>query len=158
VRPALPSTPRDGHNLSMSWRRVVRAGVAVGVFVIAVALSAKDKTFVMPKLEPAASYPAHEQHTPEHVTIPAHPFDTRGKAEVFAIPYQQLHYLPVLLIISNDGDAPISMLDLQIELSRSRKMRIFPATEEDLQRRLGGPQRIPGGPSPLPFPLPHGKS
>ena len=136
--------------------RRLRALVATAIVVFAGALSAKDKTFVMPKLEPAVSYPAHDQHTTEHVTIAADPYDTHTKLDIFAIPYRQLQVLPVLLVITNDGDQPVSMLDLEIQLSRAHRMRLYPLTEEDIQRKFG-PARVPG-PSPLPFPLPHGKS
>jgi hypothetical protein len=152
----LALSPRDRDNQVMRSSHYWRAAVVLAVFVLACALGAKDKTFVMPKLEPAISYPAHDQHTTERVTVAADPYDTHTKLDIFTIPYRQLQVLPVLLVITNDGDEPVSMLDLDIQLSRARRMRLFPLSEQDIQRKLG-PGRIPG-PSPLPFPLPHGKN
>ena len=130
--------------------------VSATVFLLAASVTAKDKSFVMPRLQPAPSYPAHDQHTTEKVTVAADPYDTHTKLEEFQIPYRQLRFLPVLIVITNDGSEPVSMLDLKIELVRARRVRLLPATEQDIARRFG-PGRAPG-PSPLPFPLPHGKN
>jgi len=125
------------------------AGLA---FVLVIAASAKDKSFIMPRLEPALNYPAHDQHSAEKVTVAADPYDTHSKLETFAIPYRQLRFLPVLIVISNESAQPVSMIDLKVELVRARRVRLFPASEEDIRRRFG-PGRAPG-PSPLPFPIP----
>src|SRR5947209_2352692 len=94
---------------------------AAFLLVLSVSLSAKDKSFVMPPLQPASSYPAHDQHTAEKVAIAADPYDTHTKAENFQIPYRQLHFLPVLIVITNEGAEPVSMLDLKIELVRAHR-------------------------------------
>jgi hypothetical protein len=140
------------HN-RLQVKRVAQLAV---VFLLALTAAAKDKSFVMPRLQPAISYPAHDQHTTEKATIAADPYDTHTKLEEFQIPYRQLRFLPVLIIISNEGSEPISMLDLKIELVRAGRVRLYPASEEDILRRFG-PVRAPS-PSPLPFPLPHGKN
>jgi hypothetical protein len=137
----------------MKSRRIASLLATICLFAAA---AAKDKSFVMPRLQAALTYPAHDQHTTEKVTVAADPFDTHTKLEEFQIPYRQLRFLPVLIVITNEGGEPVSMNDLKIELVRARKVRLYPAREEDIARRLG--QVRSPGPSPLPFPLPHGKN
>lgn len=127
------------------------------IFFFAASLAAKEKGYVPPKLEKATNYPAHDEHTTEHVTVAADPYDTRAKQdEAFNVPFRQVGFIPILVVITNEGDQAISLNDMHVELVAPRRLKVMPAAEEDIRRRI---VRLPRtGPSPLPIPLPRGKS
>ena len=111
----------------------------------------------MPKASSAITYPAHDQHTDEKVTIAADPYDMGDKAKIFQIDYADGGYLPVFLVITNDGDTPISMNQLGVELITHNRDKIQFATAEDLYRRFS---HTKGGDSAngkrIPLPIPSG--
>lgn len=117
---------------------------------------AKTKEFVMPKPSPAVTYPAHDQHPNEKVTIAADPYDMADKASIFQIKYAEGGYLPVFMVFTNDGDSPVSMTNLEVEFITHNRDKIPAATAEDLYRRFS---RTQGGDNPntkrVPFPLPN---
>lgn len=127
-------------------------------FVFAAALQAKDKKgYAPPKLVSATEYPAHDEHTTEKVTVAADPYDTRAKQdEAFAVPFRSVGFMPMLVVITNDSDQPITLSDMHVELVAPRRLKVLPAEEEDIRRRME--RRPQTGPSPFPFPLPHGKN
>lgn len=128
---------------------VVICVVLAAVFAIAA------KEFVPPRAFHAKTYPARDEHPDESVTIAADPYDMADKAAIFTVPYLQTGFLPVNVIISNDGDQPVALTDLKIELITADKTKIPPATAADIQRRFASKPRT--GPSPLPIPLPRSK-
>jgi len=97
---------------------------------------AKAKEFVMPKASPAITYPAHDQHPNEKVTIAADPYDMADKASIFQINYAGGGYLPVFMVFTNDGDTPVSMNNLEVEFITHNRDKIPAATAEDLYRRF----------------------
>ncbi|HZU23203.1 MAG TPA: hypothetical protein VE998_10260 [Terriglobales bacterium] len=129
----------------------------VGI-TLAGALQAKDKKgYAPPKLVSATEYPANDQHTAEKVTVAADPYDTRAKQdEAFGVPFRQVGFMPILVVITNDGDQPITLSDMHVELVAARKLKVLAAEEDDIRRRME--RRPQTAPSPLPFPLPHGKN
>lgn len=137
---------------------VRKSVVIVLSLVLAVALQGKEKKgYAPPKLENAVNYPAHDEHTAEKVTVAADPYDTRVKQdEAFGVPFRSVGFMPILVVITNDGDQPITLSDMHVELVAPRRLKVVPAEEQDIRRRV---ERIPRtGPSPFPFPLPKGKS
>src|SRR5215475_2678426 len=80
-------------------------GIAVGVSVLCLAA----KEFSMPKVQPAFSYPAHDHHGDENVTVALDPYDTPAKANIFVVNYRDHALLPVFLVITNDGDSPVEV-------------------------------------------------
>jgi len=118
---------------------------------------AKTKDFMMPKASPAISYPAHDQHPNEKMTIAADPYDMADKASIFQIKYAEGGYLPVFMVFTNDGDTPVSMKNLQVELITHNRDKIPAATAEDLYRRFS---HTKGGDSAngkrIPLPIPSG--
>lgn len=123
------------------------------------ALRADTKIFAPPPPAAAAAYPAHESHDDEKVSIAIDPFDAPDKAKIFRINYQERGFLPVRLIISNDGDDYLMLTDLKIEYITANRDKIEPATTEDIYRRVVHLKRNPAAPRvPLPIPLPRDNS
>ena len=69
----------------------------------------------MPKTQPAFSYPAHDHHGNENMTVALDPYDTPAKANIFVVNYREHQLLPVLLIITNDSEQPIQLADIKAE-------------------------------------------
>lgn len=129
------------------WKRCSLAAAFTVVAVICVL--AKD--FAKPKAKPAASYPAHDYHQDELVTVGADPYDIPDKAQIFTINYREIGMLPVFLVITNDSDQAISLLDLKAQLVTNDRTKITAATRDDLYRRLSRPSASTSS-YPLPFP------
>ena len=115
-------------------------------------LSAKD--FVKPVAKSAVNYPAHDFHRDENVAFAADPYDTAEKAKIFSINFEDHGFLPVFLVVTNDGDQPISIARIEITLITANHSKLTPTAPADLYRRLSNPQ-ISTQPSRLPVPLPH---
>jgi hypothetical protein len=119
-------------------------------------LLAKDeKGFVIPQAADAKTYPAYDSNEKEQVTVAVDPYDLPDKAgRVFRINYREQGLLPLLLIITNGGGQPVALTGLQVELVTRSRVKLQPASEEDIYRRIARqPMRgdQPSG-NPLPFP------
>ena len=115
-------------------------------------ISHAAKELVLPTPKPASTYPAHDEHSDEMVTVAVDPYDMAEKTNIFTIPYADVDMLPIYVIITNDGDQPIALTGMKVEFITSKRTKLAPATQDDLYRRLSHTHR-PGA-SPLPFPLP----
>jgi hypothetical protein len=124
---------------------------AVGI--AAKELSAKD--FVKPVAQPAKSYPAHDDHSNEKIAIAADPYDTVEKAKIFSVDFREHGFLPIFFIVTNDGDQPISIANMEVKLITAHHSKLAPSSSEDIFRRLSNPQANTN--SPIPFPIPHKK-
>jgi hypothetical protein len=133
---------------------------AAGLGLLLAALTfAVEKGFNPPPAAPPNTYPAHETHDDEKVTIAIDPFDTPEKAVAFQVRYSELGFLPVRLIIGNDGDKPLMLDKAKIQLVTGANDQIAPATEDDIFRRLARPEKATGRSKvQLPIPLPHDKN
>jgi len=109
------------------------------------------KEFSMPKTKPAAAYPAHDYHSNEKVTVGLDPYNTPDKAKIFVVNYRDLELLPVLMVVTNDSDTPISLTDIKAQLVTGDGAKLSPATEDDVYRRVSHPNAS-GARVPLPFP------
>jgi hypothetical protein len=109
------------------------------------------KEFTMPKTKPAAAYPAHDYHSNEKVTVALDPYNTPEKMKIFVVNYRELDLLPVLMVITNDSDSPISLTDIKAQLVTGDGTKLSPATEDDVYRRVSHPSAS-GARVPLPFP------
>jgi hypothetical protein len=101
----------------------------------------------------ATSYPAFDLHPAEKVAIAADPYNTPEKASIFRIKYLQYGFMPIRIIVTNNGDKPISLIDARINFITAQGDKIPAAEPQDVQRRLGGIKRPDGG-YKLPGPLP----
>ncbi len=138
--------------LSLSLR-YIRSSVVValcaGLFVPGLQAG---KSFVKPVAKAAINYPAHDFHRDEKAAIAADPYDTPEKAKIFSTDFAAHGFLPVFFVVSNDGDQPISIANMQITVLTAHHSKLTPITTEDLYRRLSNPQ---AGTRPSPIPLPH---
>jgi hypothetical protein len=129
--------------------------VLVCAFVLLGGLCAfAGKEFVMPAARPARTYPAHDDHPLEKVVIAVDPYDIEDKASIFTVNYRNCDYLPVFFVITNDGDQPVSLVGMKAQLNTKDRSKLFPATMDDLLRRLSHPSRNGGTKMPIPIPLP----
>jgi len=110
------------------------------------------KSFVKPVARTAFNYPAHDLHRDEKVSIAADPYDNPEKAKIFTINFAEHGFLPIFFIVTNDGDQPISIVNMQIKLITGNRSKLTPIGTDDLYRRLSNPQARTGNPNPLPFP------
>jgi hypothetical protein len=110
------------------------------------------KSFVKPVAKAAINYPAHDFHRDEKTAIAADPYDTPEKAKIFSVDFAAHGFLPVFFIVTNDGDQPISIANMEIKLITGNHSKLTPIAPEDLYRRLSNPQ---ASTRPSPIPLPH---
>jgi hypothetical protein len=130
-----------------------RFALALGAaLVLPLMLAAKN--FVKPVARAAINYPAHDFHRDANVAIAADPYDNPEKAKVFSVNFGAHGLLPVFFIVTNDGDEPVSIANMQITLFTAHHSKLTPVSTDDLYRRLSNPQANTR-PSPLPIPLPH---
>ena len=124
-------------------------------FVIGLAVAAPlvwaAKEFSMPKVQPALTYPAHDHHGTENVTVGVDPYDTPAKSKIFVVNYHDHELLPILLVITNDSGQPVELSDIKAELVTADRTKLTPATSDDLHRRITH-VRPSGTKYPLPFP------
>jgi len=111
-----------------------------------------SKNFVKPVAKSAINYPAHDFHRDEKAAIAADPYDTPEKARIFSVDFAAHGFLPIFFIVTNDGDQPISIANLEIKLITSNHSKLTPISTDDLYRRLSNPQ---SSTRPSPIPLPH---
>jgi hypothetical protein len=125
----------------------------IGALLLLLAF-AVAKDFAPPPAKPAATYPSHETHGNEHVTVAIDPYDTTQKLEGAKVKYLEHGILPVRLIVTNDGDTPISLTQFGVQLITANKDKIDPASVNDVIRRIAPPIKRPDEPRKNPFPLP----
>jgi len=140
---------------SRARRTRARRSAAIGVVTVFVlsfcALAGKE--FVMPTAQPARAYPAHDDHPLEKVGIAVDPYDMEDKASIFSVNYRNFGFMPVFFVVTNDSDQPVSLAAMKAQLNTKDRSKLYPATTEDLLRRLSHPSRN-DRPNPLPIPLP----
>jgi hypothetical protein len=102
--------------------------------------------FNLPPATHAKTYLAHESHDDEKVSIAIDLFDTPNKAAVFKVNYKQNGFLPIRLIISNDGDKIVTLNDLRIQYITVKRDKIEPAATDDIYRRLANADARGGKP------------
>jgi len=106
-----------------------------------------------PAIQPATSFAAVEVHEKEKVSIAAEPYDTKQKESIFRVDYLGHGVMPVRLIVTNDGDRPISLRDARILFQTRSGERIQAAEPEDIERLMTRKERE-GGRIPMPGPIP----
>jgi len=131
-----------------SSSRLLVLALCAGVFVPVLVAS---KNFVKPEAKPAFNYAAHDLHRDEKVSIGADPYDNAEKAKIFSINFAQYGYLPVFFVVTNDGDQPVSIANMEIVLITANRSKLTPLHTDDLYRRLTNPQ-AQTRPSPIPLP------
>jgi len=128
-----------------------RLALAIAVVFVPGSLIA-GKSFVKPVPKASINYPAHDFHRDEKVGIAADPYDSSEKAKIFSINFAQHGFLPIFFIVTNDGDQPVSIANMQIKLITGHDSKLTPVDTDDLYRRLSNPQAKTSTNNPLPFP------
>src|SRR6266571_2176432 len=95
---------------SMAMR--VLKGLPLVLVWLALPAVATDHT--QPPVQPATSFAAVEVHDNEKVAIAVEPYDTREKESIFRVDYLGHGVMPVRLIVTNNGNKPISLRDARI--------------------------------------------
>jgi hypothetical protein len=126
-------------------------GIPLLTLVLAVPAFARDHT--APPVQPATTFAAVEVHEKEKVAIAAEPYDTKEKESIFRVDYLSHGVMPVRLIVTNNGDKPVSLRDARILFQTMEGDRIQAAEPEDIERLMTRKERE-GGKIPLPGPLP----
>jgi hypothetical protein len=114
------------------------------------------KDFVMPKAENASTYASKDSQSNEKITVAIDLYNTAPKDEVFNTHYVQEGILPVFLVITNDGDKPISVTKMGSELVTATRAKLEALGADDVVRRVAhvnASSTNPGhaGSIPIPF-------
>jgi hypothetical protein len=111
-----------------------------------------------PAVEAATTFPAVDVHADERVAIAADPYDTREKASIFRVDYLKYGFMPIRVIVTNNGDKPISLAEARIHFITSDGEKIPAALPSEVERASTFDAKA-GKKIPLPAPLPpiHGK-
>lgn len=117
---------------------MLRRSACALLLLVATSLWAfKSFSFNPPKAFHAKTYPARDVHEDEKVAMAADPYDIADKtATVFHIKFNEHNFLPVYLLVSNDSDRPISIPELQALFITRKRVKIRPATADDVARRI----------------------
>jgi hypothetical protein len=110
------------------------------------------KEFVKPVAQPAVTYPAHDQHKDEGVTVAVDPYDMPDKAAIFTVNYLEQGLMPILVVVTNDTDQPVALSAMKAQLVTVNRTKISPADADDIYRRLAHPSASATSTYPLPFP------
>jgi hypothetical protein len=130
--------------------RVLRT---IPLLLLGAALPALASDHTQPPLQPATAFAAVEVHPDEKVAIAAEPYDTKEKESIFRVDYLSHGVMPVRLIVTNQGDKPISLRDARILFQTASGDRIQAAEPDDVERLMTRKERE-GKSIPLPGGLP----
>ena len=116
------------------------------------------KDFVAPKASNASAYACKDSHPTEHVTAAVDVYNSSPKADIFITHFSEEGILPVFLIITNDGDQPIAVNNMQAELVTARRSKLESLDVDDVLRRVAHIKGNSTNPNPHagPIPLPGG--
>lgn len=120
---------------------------AVGAFAF--------KEFVPPHPENANSYPAKDSHPAEKVTAAVDLYNSAPKDEIFGTHYMAEDILPVLLVLTNSGNQPVSLKNMHAELVTGSRSKLEALGIDDVFRRVAhikGSSTSPGRVGPIPLP------
>ena len=128
---------------------------AVSKLLLWLAVPAIASNHASPPVQPATTYAAVEVHEDEKVAIAAEPFDMREKESIFRGDYLGHGVMPIRVIVTNNGDRPISMLEARITFITAAGNSIQVAGPGDVLRLMNGKEREGGEPLPPNFkPMP----
>jgi hypothetical protein len=126
---------------------------AIPPVLLWLALPAVASDHTPPPVQPATAFAAVEAHADDKVAIAAEPYDTREKEAIFRVDYLSHGVMPIRLIVTNNGDRPISLRDARIVFFTAEGDKIQAAEPEDVERLMTRKERE-GTKIPLPHPLP----
>jgi hypothetical protein len=131
----------------------VRVSGALSLLVVWLALPALASDHSAPPVQPATTFAAVEVHDDEKVAIAVEPYDTKEKVGLFRVDYLSHGVMPVRLIVTNNGDRPISLSDARILFMTAAGDKVQAAEPEDVERLMSQKERQ-GSKIPMPGPIP----
>jgi len=144
---------QETDNPIMLHRRSSAVVIVLMMLASSLSLPAKDKVFTMPRAFHAKTYPAHDAHDDEQVTLAVDPYDTPDKQmTVFRTQFVERNILPIHFILSNDSGAIITLTQMSILLITKKRVKIEPASNDDIFRRLSSARQRLDMPNPSPLP------
>jgi len=87
---------------------------AVSPILLCLAMPVLASDHTPPSVQPATTFAAVEAHNDEKVAIAVEPYDTKEKEAIFRVDYLSHGVMPVRLIVTNNGNRPISLRDARI--------------------------------------------
>jgi hypothetical protein len=119
----------------------------LAVPLLAIPLSAQHAP---PPAQNADQYPAFERHAGDHLSIAVDPYETPKKASIFRVDYASANIIPIRIIITNEGDTPISLDNARIDFITAAGDKVPAAVPRDAERSIDRPadprNKIPIGP------------
>jgi hypothetical protein len=106
-----------------------------------------------PPVTNASTFPDVEVHAGEKVAVAADPYDTEEKQKLLRVNYREYGIMPIRVIVTNNGDKPISLAEARIHFITATGEKITAAEPEDVERRTSSASNR-GKAIPLPGPLP----
>jgi hypothetical protein len=143
--------PVAGYNWAVKTARIA------GCVLLLTTLLFSEKHFNPPPANHANTYPLHEAHNDEKVTIAADPVDAQKVSSVFKQNYWEHGLFPVRLLISNDSDQTLMLQDLKVEYITAGRDKLQPASNEDIYRKFVRPNRADKSHPGMHLPFPVGK-
>ncbi|HWY04669.1 MAG TPA: hypothetical protein VNX60_13420 [Candidatus Acidoferrum sp.] len=137
--------------MQSTQRTGLRCVALVSCMLAALAGSLAAKDFVKPTARPAKTYSAHDDHSDEKVAVAADPYDSGDKAKLFSVNFHEHGLLPIFFIVTNDGDQPVSIANVDVTLITANRSKLTPIAPEDIYRRISNPQ-LNTRPPELPIP------
>ncbi len=137
----------------LSCRRLQILAVGLALTLSSITLWA-FKDFVPPHPENANTYPSKDAHPTDKVTAALDLYNTAPKDQIFSTRYGEYGILPVLLIITNDGDQPINVSNMRAELVTRAKNKLEALETDDVLRRVAHINGSSTNPSPRVGPIP----
>jgi hypothetical protein len=131
----------------------MRISRAIPLSLLWLALPAMASDHAPLAVQPATTFAAVEVHDKEQVAIAAEPYDTKEKESIFKVDYLSHGVMPIRLIVTNNGDRPISLRDARILFMTASGDKIQAAEPEDVERLMTQKERQ-GGKIPMPGPIP----
>ena len=131
----------------------MRTSRTIPLSLLWLALPAMASDHAPPAVQPATTFAAVEVHDDEKVAIAAEPYDTKEKESIFKVDYLSHGVMPVRLIVTNNGDRPISLRDARILFLTPAGDKIQAAEPEDVERLMTQKERQ-GSKIPMPGPIP----
>jgi hypothetical protein len=125
--------------------------LVIALFALVPLLCQAAKEFVMPQAQPASTYPAHDQHPMEAVAVAVDPYDLAEKTNIFSVHYSEIGFLPVFVVVTNDGNQPVELAGMKAQLVTVNRTKLSPAGQDDIARRLTRPSANTNR-YPIPFP------
>lgn len=127
--------------------------VLVWIALLGPAVVALATEHTPPPVQPATTFASVEVHEAEKVAVAAEPYDTKEKEALFRVDYLSHGVMPIRVIVTNDGNRPISLRDARILFITAAGDKIQAAEPEDVERLMTLKERQ-GGKIPLPGPIP----